>query len=75
LGAGLGLGAWAGAGFGARVRVKSSIFACSTVRGKPSRMKPPLQSSSVILSLITEMTSSSLTRPPDAITSLACLPT
>ena len=69
------MGAGAGAGFGARVRVKSSSFACSPVRGNPSRMKPPLQSGSLILSLMTEMTRLSVTRPPAAITSLACLPT
>eukprot|EP00966_Prymnesium_polylepis_P324382 7380433-Prymnesium_polylepis.2 len=55
--------------------ISSSIFACSTVRGNPSRMKPPSQSASVTRSRMIETTSSSETSPPDAMTSFAFLPT
>mmetsp|Transcript_44239 Transcript_44239/g.116261 ORF Transcript_44239/g.116261 Transcript_44239/m.116261 type:complete len:210 (-) Transcript_44239:101-730(-) len=55
--------------------ISSSILACSTVRGKPSRINPFAQSSSLMRSRIIDTTSSSETRPPEAITSFACMPT
>mmetsp|Transcript_14436 Transcript_14436/g.60227 ORF Transcript_14436/g.60227 Transcript_14436/m.60227 type:complete len:208 (+) Transcript_14436:237-860(+) len=57
------------------VSISSSIFACSSVRGKPSRMKPPWQSDSVMRSRMIPTTISSLTRPPDSITAFAFRPT
>ena len=53
----------------------SSILACSTVRGNPSRMKPPSQSASLIRSAMIEITRLSLTRPPDDMTAIAWVPT
>ena len=52
-----------------------SAHTCSTVRGNPSRINPLAQSPSLIRSRMIETTSSSLTRPPDSITLLACTPT
>ena len=48
--------------------------ACAILRGKPSRMKPFLQSSSSIRSEIIPTTTSSGTKSPRAIISFACLP-
>jgi len=54
--------------------ISSSIRACSIVLGKPSRMKPCLQSSAFILSLMMPTTISSDTKPPLSITALAFSP-
>mmetsp|Transcript_6531 Transcript_6531/g.20579 ORF Transcript_6531/g.20579 Transcript_6531/m.20579 type:complete len:237 (-) Transcript_6531:88-798(-) len=56
-------------------RHSSSILACSTVRGKPSRMNPWPQSASAMRSLMMPTTMSSPTRPPLSMTLLALLPT
>ena len=53
----------------------SSFLACSTVRGKPSRMKPDVQSGSLIRSAMMPHTMSSVTSAPASIAALACLPT
>ena len=54
--------------------IASSASACAILRGKPSRMKPFLQSSSSIRSEIIPTTTSSGTKSPRAIISFACLP-
>mmetsp|Transcript_5933 Transcript_5933/g.25231 ORF Transcript_5933/g.25231 Transcript_5933/m.25231 type:complete len:204 (+) Transcript_5933:183-794(+) len=53
----------------------SSFLACSTVRGKPSRMNPEAQSGSLMRSAMMPHTMSSVTSAPASIAALACLPT
>src|SRR3954447_6818085 len=52
----------------------SSASACWSVRGKPSRRKPPSVSDGASRSRITPMMTSSGTRSPRSMYSLACLP-
>eukprot|EP00966_Prymnesium_polylepis_P314719 7272159-Prymnesium_polylepis.1 len=54
--------------------ILSSASAWTTVRGKPSRMKPFPHSGVLMLSLMMPITMSSDTRPPDSMTALAFLP-
>ena len=51
-----------------------NAFACASVRGKPSKRKPFLQSSSVIRSCTNPRIISSETKPPASITFLASIP-
>mmetsp|Transcript_7763 Transcript_7763/g.29042 ORF Transcript_7763/g.29042 Transcript_7763/m.29042 type:complete len:223 (+) Transcript_7763:363-1031(+) len=53
----------------------SRAFACSTVRGNPSRMNPFAQSLFAMRSAIMPHTISSVTSAPDSIACLASLPT
>mmetsp|Transcript_41188 Transcript_41188/g.89754 ORF Transcript_41188/g.89754 Transcript_41188/m.89754 type:complete len:202 (+) Transcript_41188:548-1153(+) len=53
----------------------SKAFACGIVLGNPSKIKPPSQSGCAILSLMMPITTSSVTRAPESIASLAFSPT